>query len=62
VPTLNPTVIPTLPPETSPVPVSESQLGDVNGDNVIDIVDALLIAQFYVGLIKIFPVENISTS
>ena len=35
-------------PQT-PVP-TPSNLGDINGNNIIDIVDALLIAQCYVGL------------
>ena len=29
--------------------------GDVNNDSVINIVDALMIAQYYVGLITEFP-------
>jgi hypothetical protein len=38
----------TATPTPSPEPGNE--LGDVNGDNAIDIVDALLTAQYYVGL------------
>jgi hypothetical protein len=33
-----------------PTPVSTVSLGDVNGDDTINIVDALLVAQYYVGL------------
>ncbi|MBN2441193.1 MAG: RICIN domain-containing protein [Spirochaetales bacterium] len=40
-PTPGPTQAPTRP---------QTHLGDVNGDSAIDIVDALLIAQYYVGL------------
>jgi hypothetical protein len=46
-PTATPTPGPTDPPTTTPVPGS---LGDVNDDGNIDIVDALLVAQYYVGL------------
>ncbi|MBN2735697.1 MAG: hypothetical protein JXR70_01870 [Spirochaetales bacterium] len=35
-------------------PVPQGKKGDVNGDNVVNIVDALLVAQFYVGL----PIEG----
>ncbi|MBN2440874.1 MAG: hypothetical protein JXJ04_06000 [Spirochaetales bacterium] len=35
---------------TIPCAFSQSHLGDTNGDNVTDIVDALLVAQYYVGL------------
>jgi hypothetical protein len=44
------------PPDGTPTPVSTPEPtptttpGDVNGDGVMDIVDALLIAQYYVGL------------
>jgi hypothetical protein len=38
---------PTPTPDPTPSP---GDLGDVNGDGAIDIVDALLIAQYYVGL------------
>jgi hypothetical protein len=46
---------PTDDPELTPQPTDEptpavGQLGDVNGDGSIDIVDALLVAQYYVGL------------
>ncbi|MBN2535671.1 MAG: glycosyl hydrolase [Spirochaetales bacterium] len=38
-------------PATGPTPTpGEFQLGDVNHDNTIDIIDALLVAQHYVGL------------
>jgi hypothetical protein len=42
------TAVPT--PVTTPVPTQAQNLGDVNNNNTIDIVDALLVAQFYVGL------------
>ncbi|MBN2442550.1 MAG: glycoside hydrolase family 9 protein [Spirochaetales bacterium] len=45
--TTPPTPEPTDPPTTTPVPGSS---GDVNDDGNIDIVDALLVAQYYVGL------------
>ncbi len=32
------------------VPISEWQNGDVNHDGNVDIIDALMIAQYYVGL------------
>jgi hypothetical protein len=35
---------------TSPI-----EAGDANQDGVVNIVDALLIAQYYVGLIQDFP-------
>ena len=31
-------------------PTPSGTLGDVNGDNQVDIIDALMIAQYYVGL------------
>ena len=37
------------------LPVTENKPGDVNGDNVVDADDALLILQYYVGLIDSFP-------
>jgi hypothetical protein len=37
-------------PEETPEPTPPATLGDANGDGSIDIVDALLIAQYYVGL------------
>jgi arabinoxylan arabinofuranohydrolase len=48
-PTAVPTSVPTAAPTAAPTaePVS---LGDVNGSGTVDIVDALLIAQYYVGL------------
>lgn len=45
IPNANPTPAPTATP--TPDPVAK---GDVNQDGVVDIVDALLVAQFYVGL------------
>lgn len=53
VPTTPPanTPVPTTPPVNTQVPTNPpSTLGDVNGDNSIDIVDALLTAQYYVDL------------
>ncbi|MBN2443011.1 MAG: discoidin domain-containing protein [Spirochaetales bacterium] len=44
--TPDPTPVATL----TPAPTNTLNLGDVNSDNSIDIVDALLIAQYYVGL------------
>ncbi|MBN2442154.1 MAG: dockerin type I repeat-containing protein [Spirochaetales bacterium] len=47
------TSAPTSPPTPIVTPASTNppdQLGDANGDTVINIVDALLIAQYYVGL------------
>jgi hypothetical protein len=45
----------------SPTPIStatpaagQENLGDVNSDGAIDIVDALLVAQYYVGLVSAF--------
>jgi mannan endo-1,4-beta-mannosidase len=46
-PTSVPTVAPTVAPTSAP---SCSLKGDVNGSGAVDIVDALLIAQYYVGL------------
>jgi endoglucanase len=52
VPTIAPTAVPTTIPTPAPTPVDPacSLLGDVNRSGGIDIVDALLIAQSYVGL------------
>ncbi len=44
--TSGPTATPTLPPN----PTSSGVKGDVNGNDTVDIVDALMIAQYYVGL------------
>jgi uncharacterized protein (DUF362 family) len=44
-----PTAVTTEIPTTEPTP-SETELGDVNSNGSIDIVDALLVAQYYVGL------------
>ncbi|MBN2443242.1 MAG: glycoside hydrolase family 9 protein [Spirochaetales bacterium] len=49
-PTPDPTPVVTNPPAVTDPP---QNLGDVNGDGTIDIVDALLIAQYYVGLTTI---------
>ncbi len=51
--TIPPTAAPTgaATPEQSPVPTPGGKLtGDVNGSGTVDIVDALLVAQYYVGL------------
>jgi hypothetical protein len=48
VPTIAPTAGPTSVPTTAPTP--SGLKGDLNGSGTVDIVDALLIAQFYVGL------------
>lgn len=46
-----PEVTPEITPEITPTPTPlQFQLGDVNHDNSINILDALLIAQYYVGL------------
>ncbi len=37
-------------PDQTPAPTPSGMLGDVNGSGTIDIVDALVIAQYYVGL------------
>jgi hypothetical protein len=44
------TTPPTTPPTTAPTAPPQSGLGDVNASGSIDIVDALLVAQYYVGL------------
>ncbi|MBN2443900.1 MAG: dockerin type I repeat-containing protein, partial [Spirochaetales bacterium] len=54
-PTTAPTAAPTNPPAQTTVPTSAPTnpavlLGDVNSDGSVDIVDALLIAQWYVQL------------
>jgi hypothetical protein len=41
---------PTTPPTTPPTSPPATSLGDVNNDGNINIVDALLVAQYYVGL------------
>ena len=38
--------------------VFAQNLGDVNSDNTITIVDALMVAQYYVGLIQTFTVPT----
>ncbi len=48
-PTAVPTATPTASPTTGPTPVNGT-LGDVNSSGSVDIVDALLVAQYYVGL------------
>jgi endoglucanase len=60
-PTSPPTSPPTTPPTTPPTnPPSECQttLGDVNNDGVANIVDALEVAQYYVGMILDFADYN----
>jgi hypothetical protein len=49
IPTAGPTSVPTTVPTVSPT-ASPSTKGDANGNGTVDIVDALLIAQYYVGL------------
>ncbi len=51
-PTAIPSATPTTVPTTAPTPVASCQysLGDANGTGNIDIVDALIVAQAYVGL------------
>jgi rhamnogalacturonan endolyase len=44
------TPVPTAVPTTAPTNVPTGTKGDVNGSGTVDIVDALLIAQYYVGL------------
>jgi len=64
VPTAEPG-IPTPTPETeTPTPTPEPDLtGDVNGDGAVNIIDALLVAQFYVGLDpENFDVDNADTN
>ncbi len=51
------TATPTTPPSVTPTPGSGLS-GDVNSSGTVDIVDALLIAQYYVGL----PVSNFNTA
>jgi endoglucanase len=52
VPTLAPTAIPTAVPTIAPTaaPTAAANIGDVNSSGTVDIVDALLVAQYYVGL------------
>jgi lysophospholipase L1-like esterase len=46
-----PTTVPTATPVDTPVPTAQpGNIGDVNDNGAIDIVDALLVAQYYVGL------------
>jgi hypothetical protein len=42
--------LPTIVSTSTPTPTPADSPGDVNNDRVIDIVDALMMAQFYVGL------------
>ena len=44
------TPTPTPTPTQTPTQTPAVNLGDVNNDSSVDIVDALLVAQFYVGL------------
>ena len=39
-------------------PVSPTPLGDINGDRVVDVGDAILILRYIVGLISEFPAEG----
>ncbi|MBN2533641.1 MAG: glycoside hydrolase family 9 protein [Spirochaetales bacterium] len=58
-PVETPTPTPTPPPATNP----PTNLGDVNNDSSIDIIDALLIAQYYVGLDpQNFDINNADTN
>ncbi len=50
VPTNPPTAPPTTAPTTAPTNPPAGTLGDVNTNGTVDIVDALLVAQYYVGL------------
>jgi len=50
-PTPTPTPAPTETPDITPETGCDYALGDVNGNGSIDIVDALLVAQYYVGII-----------
>ncbi len=50
VPTATPTSVPTATPTSAPTATPAGLLGDVNGNGTVDIVDALLVAQYYVGL------------
>jgi hypothetical protein len=45
-----PTSVPTTAPTTGPTTPPTGLLGDVDGNNIINIVDAMLIAQYYVDL------------
>jgi hypothetical protein len=45
-----PTAVPTVAPTTAPTNPPAGIRGDVNGSGTVDIVDALLVAQYYVGL------------
>jgi lysophospholipase L1-like esterase len=46
----SPTTAPTAAPTTAPTSVPTGTKGDVNSNGSVDIVDALLVAQYYVGL------------
>ncbi len=48
--TTPPTAVPTATPTTGPTATPTQSLGDANGDGSVTIVDALIIAQAYVGL------------
>jgi hypothetical protein len=50
VPTIAPTIAPTSVPTIAPTNPPAGALGDVNSDGTVSIVDALLTAQYYVGL------------
>jgi hypothetical protein len=55
-PTIGPTAVPTIAPTAGPTtvptaaPTGNVLMGDANGSGSVDIVDALVIAQYYVGL------------
>ena len=58
-PTPTPTTVPTPTPTPEFTSESEGIPGDVNNDNSVNVVDALLVAQYYVGIIpSIFNPDN----
>ncbi|MBN2535614.1 MAG: hypothetical protein JXB88_22240 [Spirochaetales bacterium] len=48
--TPDPTSTPTPPPTPTPTSIQTGTRGDVNDDGTVDIIDALMVAQYYVGL------------
>jgi hypothetical protein len=54
IPTTGPTAVPATAPTTGPT-TQPGTKGDVNGSGTVDIVDALLVAQYCVGLVSSFP-------